>query len=153
MKPEFETLLREKLEVSTSYLIPDPTSSIMTYDVICEHDSGFLCEHRLNWIINEIKKEEERVANPEGLSRFALYWNSVKHTDSCPPRYHVYNKLYSWEKFDSLEDFIKKAVEYDLIDASNEWSKNEIKKWSETKHFNGKEWFTPAFPNSPNSIS
>jgi len=45
--------LNTKLAVSEN---PDdgPRDSIMTYKVLCDHDSGFLCEHRRKWILDYV---------------------------------------------------------------------------------------------------
>jgi hypothetical protein len=34
---------------------PYHQNSIMNYNVLCHHDDGFLCEHRLQFILNYIK--------------------------------------------------------------------------------------------------
>jgi hypothetical protein len=53
-KPELENTLKEletKLNTSGSYSIPYHKDSIMTYGKICDHDNGYLCEHRREWIL------------------------------------------------------------------------------------------------------
>ncbi len=55
MSEETEKDLRLKLSVSGNYSTPYPKESILAYGNICQHDSGYLCEHRLNWLINYIK--------------------------------------------------------------------------------------------------
>jgi hypothetical protein len=44
--------LAEKLSVSGSYSVDYISESIMAYDKICEHDSAYLCEHRLQFIVD-----------------------------------------------------------------------------------------------------
>lgn len=44
--------LNDKLQTADSYFEISPKQSIMTYGVICDHDDGFLCEHRRQWIID-----------------------------------------------------------------------------------------------------
>jgi hypothetical protein len=44
--------LVDKLTVSLNYGEPSSPTSIMTYGVICRCDDAFLCEHRLQWIID-----------------------------------------------------------------------------------------------------
>jgi hypothetical protein len=53
-----ELLFREletKLNTSGSYSIPYHEDSIMTYGKICDHDSGYLCKHRREWILSFLK--------------------------------------------------------------------------------------------------
>jgi hypothetical protein len=53
-----ELLLKEletKLNTSGSYSIPYHEDSIMTYGKICDHDDGYLCEHRREWILEFFK--------------------------------------------------------------------------------------------------
>jgi len=47
--------LAKSLNVPTSYGEGDTKDSIMTYGVICNHNDGFLCEHRLLWILKFIE--------------------------------------------------------------------------------------------------
>jgi len=47
--------LENNLHVSGSYGVPYHPDSIMDYERICNHDSGYLCEHRKQWIIDFIK--------------------------------------------------------------------------------------------------
>lgn len=53
--------LKKALESPTTYHnakkinYPD---SIMLYTEICKCDDGFLCEHRLEWLMNYIEKKE-----------------------------------------------------------------------------------------------
>ena len=47
--------LEQKLNTSSSYSIPYHEDSIMKYEKICNHDDGYLCEHRRQWIIDFIK--------------------------------------------------------------------------------------------------
>lgn len=49
--------LKVKLKVVGHY--NRPQKSIMEFDNICDHDDNFLCECRLNWIVERIKKEFE----------------------------------------------------------------------------------------------
>lgn len=44
------------LDCSTRLSVPDPKKSIMTYEVLCTCDSGFLCEHRLQWLATALQK-------------------------------------------------------------------------------------------------
>lgn len=44
--------LEIKLNTSDNYRIPYHEDSIMTYEKICDHDDGYLCEHRRKWIID-----------------------------------------------------------------------------------------------------
>ena len=37
-----------------------PKESIMTYESECSCDDGFLCEHRLEWLINYIESKKLR---------------------------------------------------------------------------------------------
>ena len=53
-----ELLLKEletKLNTSGSYSIQYHEDSIMTYGKICDHDDGYLCEHRREWILEFFK--------------------------------------------------------------------------------------------------
>jgi len=43
--------LKTKLSTSESDENPYHKDSIMTFNKICDHDNGFLCEHRRDWII------------------------------------------------------------------------------------------------------
>lgn len=47
--------LENKLNTSGSYSIPYHEDSIMTYGKICDHDDGYLCEHRREWILEFFK--------------------------------------------------------------------------------------------------
>ena len=47
--------LETKLNTSGSYSIPYHEDSIMTYGKICDHDDGYLCEHRREWIEQTLK--------------------------------------------------------------------------------------------------
>jgi hypothetical protein len=51
---QFLEALKVKLAVSDSYSIPDPKDSIMSFENICDCDSGFLCEHRRDWLFGAI---------------------------------------------------------------------------------------------------
>jgi len=44
--------LEIKLNTSGNYKIPYHQDSIMVYEKICNHDDGYLCEHRRKYIIN-----------------------------------------------------------------------------------------------------
>jgi hypothetical protein len=50
--------LENILHTSGSYDIPYHKDSIMFYGKICEHDDGYLCEHRRKYIIDLFKKRE-----------------------------------------------------------------------------------------------
>jgi len=52
--------LIEKLNCSTSYNVGDPEESIMTAGRMCDCDDAFLCEHRLQFIVDFIKKNYEK---------------------------------------------------------------------------------------------
>lgn len=56
----FYTYLRHKLAVDFSGRGTEPVDSVMSYEVICSHDEGWLCQHRLDWLINEIKTYFEK---------------------------------------------------------------------------------------------
>ena len=47
--------LETKLNTSGSYSIPYHEDSIMTYGKICDHDDGYWCEHRREWILEFFK--------------------------------------------------------------------------------------------------
>lgn len=47
-------LIRD-INISRSYDINMVSDSIMLYGIMCKCDSGFLCEHRLQYIIDFIK--------------------------------------------------------------------------------------------------
>lgn len=51
--------LAKSLNVATNYdhneYDYDLKDSIMSYGVICNHNNGFLCEHRLRWILDFIE--------------------------------------------------------------------------------------------------
>lgn len=40
------------LNCNTSYGEDRITDSIMSFGVVCEHDDGFMCEHRLEYLLN-----------------------------------------------------------------------------------------------------
>jgi hypothetical protein len=50
--------LENILHTSGNYDIPYHKDSIMFYGKICEHDDGYLCEHRRKYIIDLFKKQE-----------------------------------------------------------------------------------------------
>lgn len=55
--------LSKKLNVATSWDANNEdklTESIMIYGNLCSHDDGFLCEHRLQWILDYVKKLNRR---------------------------------------------------------------------------------------------
>jgi len=57
-KKSAESILAEletKLSVTHIYGVPYHPDSIMDYERICNHDSGYLCDHRKQWIIDFIK--------------------------------------------------------------------------------------------------
>jgi len=45
------------LNCKTNYNEDDPSDSIMHYGQLCDHDDGYLCEHRLQFIIDTLKKQ------------------------------------------------------------------------------------------------
>ena len=49
--------LAKKLNTTTSYDEDYPKDSIMIYEEICSCDTGFLCGHRLQYILDYINKE------------------------------------------------------------------------------------------------
>jgi hypothetical protein len=49
--------LIEKLNCTTLYEQQPLKNSIMEYENLCEHDGGFLCEHKLQFIIDFICEE------------------------------------------------------------------------------------------------
>ncbi len=51
--------LIEKLNCFTQWGQKDPEKSIMHHEQLCQHDSGYLCEHRLQFIIDYIKENYE----------------------------------------------------------------------------------------------
>ena len=53
---EFLESLKQKLHISLNYNIPFHEESIMGFQKICYHDDGYLCDHRLNWLLTEIEK-------------------------------------------------------------------------------------------------
>ena len=48
--------LIQRLNCTTNYYENDPPKSIMHFGQLCEHDDGYLCEHRLQFIINSLVK-------------------------------------------------------------------------------------------------
>ena len=40
--------------------LPDESIMISDETIVCHHDDGFLCEHRLEWLINYIESKELR---------------------------------------------------------------------------------------------
>lgn len=54
---ELEKGFIEKLNTSLYYGNKDPKESIMHYEQLCSCDDGFLCEHRLQLIIDWIKNK------------------------------------------------------------------------------------------------
>lgn len=65
--------LENILHTSGSYDIPYHKDSIMSYEAICKHDSGYLCEHRQKHIIGFVKKmieiSDEEILNAAKESR------------------------------------------------------------------------------------
>ena len=53
--------LAKKLSVSGSYSVDYKKESIMDYEKVCSHDDGYLCEHRLQFIIDFINKNKEKI--------------------------------------------------------------------------------------------
>lgn len=58
---EEQLLLIKKLNCSLYMGSKEPKDSIMHYEQICEHDDGFLCEHRLQVIIDFLKEANEQL--------------------------------------------------------------------------------------------
>lgn len=52
-------LLKNKLHTRSSYKEKANPDSIMEFENICDHNGGFFCEHRLNWLIDFIKNKRE----------------------------------------------------------------------------------------------
>lgn len=50
--------LLKKLNTKTKYGQEDPKDSIMQFDSFCDHDDGYLCEHRLQVIADWIKENQ-----------------------------------------------------------------------------------------------
>jgi hypothetical protein len=50
---------RKSFTRSQSTLLPTGTS-ILKYKKVCDHDDGYFCEHRLEWLINYIENKEIR---------------------------------------------------------------------------------------------
>jgi hypothetical protein len=48
--------LEKAITVGKYYTKSYPEGSIMAYEEICDHDSGYLCEHRRQWILNYIQE-------------------------------------------------------------------------------------------------
>jgi len=48
----------KKLSVSTNLNTPDPKGSIMVFGKICNCNDAFLCEHRLQFIIDWLKENK-----------------------------------------------------------------------------------------------
>lgn len=51
--PEIQRIAKA-LNVSRNFTAPDPQGSVMNMGEVCDCDSGFLCEHRLIWILNNV---------------------------------------------------------------------------------------------------
>jgi hypothetical protein len=76
IKIKFENILH----TSGSYDIPYHKDSIMSYGKICNHDDGYLCEHRRKYIIDLLKKIEisdEQIFNAAKESRLEDLITSV----------------------------------------------------------------------------
>ena len=50
-----QIMLITKLNTKIRYDVDDPKDSIMHYEQLCNHDDGFLCECRLQYIIDWLK--------------------------------------------------------------------------------------------------
>ena len=50
-----------KLNCKTTYDAKTPEGSNMHYGRLCNCDDGFLCEHRLEWLINFIDEKYEKM--------------------------------------------------------------------------------------------
>lgn len=57
MTQELENELRKILALDLSGSNTDFPDSILTYNVVCNHDDGYLCEHRLEWLIEFLKEK------------------------------------------------------------------------------------------------
>lgn len=49
------------LNISMDYNTESPSDSIMSYNILCECDDGFLCDHRLEYIIKKLSSIIRRV--------------------------------------------------------------------------------------------
>jgi hypothetical protein len=49
--------LAKKLTVDSHSYSQMPEGSIMDYEQICHHDSAYLCEHRLQYIVNFLNEK------------------------------------------------------------------------------------------------
>lgn len=68
--------LENILHTSGNYDIPYHKDSIMSYGNICEHDDGYLCEHRRKYIIDLFEKREIPYEDiRRGIKREYLYSN------------------------------------------------------------------------------
>lgn len=58
-KPLYDLINKLNSFNNFNYNEDDFKDSIMTYENLCDHNDGYLCEHRLLWIINnlELKKK------------------------------------------------------------------------------------------------
>lgn len=50
--------LIKKLNTSLKLGLADPQESIMHYGQLCTHDDGFLCQHRLQFIVDWLKNKK-----------------------------------------------------------------------------------------------
>lgn len=54
--------LMEKLNCSMSYSMKSQKNSIMHHDQFCNHDTGWLCECRLQYIVDYVTKHGKSLA-------------------------------------------------------------------------------------------
>jgi hypothetical protein len=52
---DYDEKLAKKLNCITNWGEDKPLGSIMGYGDICKHDNGYLCEHRLEYILKYVK--------------------------------------------------------------------------------------------------
>ena len=60
LSPHLKKLV-DKLNCTTSYLEDTPKDSIMHYSQLCNHDDGFLCECRLEYILNYLNQNKDDI--------------------------------------------------------------------------------------------
>lgn len=53
---KLKDLIRAKFASPTSYMSPSNPNSVMEYGIICQHDVGFLCQCRLDYLIELINE-------------------------------------------------------------------------------------------------
>jgi hypothetical protein len=62
LSPHLKELV-DRLNCTTSYNEDKPKDSIMHYGQLCNHDDGFLCEHRLEYILNYLNQNNNEKTN------------------------------------------------------------------------------------------